>query len=116
MRWLVLALVGLAVDRASRLVATDDVTEPIRQAARRRWPPGVRPQVGPDGQDLEGTAVLMANWRVRLLVCPRCVSFWLAALAALGLQLGGEIGSWPIAVLVWWGVAGGSAISLGMVP
>jgi hypothetical protein len=85
LRWLDVALLALATFRIGRVVATDEVTYPLRAPfvdAKLKRPRGESPRIEetPTGS---GLRVAMGQ----LLTCPTCAAFWGAAIQVWGLML-----------------------------
>jgi hypothetical protein len=85
LRWLDVALLALATFRLGRVVATDEVTFPLRAPfieARLKRPRGEAPRVEetPTGSGMQAALG-------QLLTCPSCAAFWGAALQTWGLML-----------------------------
>jgi Protein of unknown function (DUF1360) len=82
--WLVWTVYALAVYRATRLVTTDEITEPFRRRIQSR---GWREQVRLDARDVvietrtidaPGARGALARWTFSLVTCNWCVSMWVA--------------------------------------
>lgn len=91
----VLAVMVLAVARLTRLVTTDDITEPWRARVMTHQPLG------------------SPTWFARMIVCNWCVGIWVALVAAVVARLTGLVTTWVWAVWAWFAVAGGSGLLLG---
>lgn len=59
----------------------------------------------------QGWAENQSNWLKRGLMCPICLSFWLALLFTLLLGLLTPF-TWPVFLIHWLGIAGGAAFLL----
>lgn len=94
MTFLVLVALGLAAWRAASLVTSDTITEPLRAAARRRWP--VR-----DGH---------RRWQVELVHCGRCLSVWTAGICSAVALSCGLLDGWRWTWLAWASSAGVAAL------
>jgi hypothetical protein len=71
-----IALLGIATYRAGRLIAFDQVTEPLRAPVTEETGGGVRS---------EGSGVQAAIGE--MLSCPTCIGTWIAASLVLGLRV-----------------------------
>jgi hypothetical protein len=87
--WGVLALAALAAYRLARLLTTDTLSEPLRDAVARRWP----------------TVGLSPRWPTELVNCFWCVSLWTSLLAVLLAHWAGVLDSWQLVVLGWLAAA-----------
>lgn len=70
------ALLGISTYRAGRLIAFDQVTEPLRAPVTEQTDDGVQP---------EGSGVQAAIGE--MLSCPTCIGTWIAASLVLGLRV-----------------------------
>lgn len=89
-----LLLTALAAHRVTRLVTTDSITDPLRQAIFDRWPPTLQRA----GQRWNGELGLLVHrpadetWpRPRkvtaMLDCPWCAGFWISAAFVFGRRI-----------------------------
>ena len=109
-----LIVATLAVVRATRLITTDQLTDPLRHALTRRFPPTNREVVRPEtGRPIPDSATITPHWIVKLAACDWCVSFWLALGAALVLHAIGLMPEWRWVGMGWWGMAGAAGLLLG---
>jgi hypothetical protein len=95
-----MALLTVAVFRASRLISKDSITSFIRSPFTR-----FAGQAGPDElkEEVVGTGIRHAIGE--LLTCPFCLTVWLATTAAFGLLLFPRPTRWVCSVL---GIVAGS--------
>jgi hypothetical protein len=108
---LAFAVMTLAVVRATRLVTTDDLTEPMRRWLGRRFPPYRRTLTYKDGE--AASHVTVPSFVVRLSSCDWCVSVYLAAVAALVGKWTHMVPTWQWIGWSWLGMAGGAGLLLG---
>lgn len=94
MTWGVLALVALATYRVSRLVTTDEITEPLREYLVERYPPR---EVAPNR--------LVASWPVTFVHCSWCVSIWTSLALLVATFYLGLVPTWQLLAIAWPAVA-----------
>lgn len=97
----VFALLALACYRVTRLVVTDELTQPLRDRVLRRWPPTNRPLLGFDGQPRPDTGRLAPSWQVTLVNCSWCVGVWTSLAGVALLHWRGYLHSWTVSGFAW---------------
>jgi hypothetical protein len=102
MTWGVFVVATLAAYRVSRLITTDDITEPLRVAIIRRWPATVEAITNPnDGSPMPGSAISKPQWPVVLVHCTWCVSLWISLAVVLIAHATGFDNSWTLVAFDW---------------
>ncbi len=91
-----LTLLGLATFRAGRIVAMDQVVEPLRAPFTGGTP-------NEPGQEPQGTGVRKALGD--LITCPTCISTWIGAFLVYGLRLAPVPTRILLAILATTGIA-----------
>ena len=92
-----IVLIALAAFRATRLITSDTITEPLRDRLERwAW------EFGPNGQ-LKARGALR-TWLVEGLTCQWCLGVWMSAASYSTWRWAGEVGLALLAILAIAGV------------
>lgn len=105
MTWGVLVLAALATYRLTRLVTTDDLTEPMRHRVLVRFPPRRGALEDDLGRPIPGSSRLVPSLPVTFVNCSWCVSVWIAGIVLVAVHFAGLLPSWQLAAVAWLAVA-----------
>ncbi len=101
MTWGVLVLVSLASYRLTRVVTTDELTEPLRHWVLVYFPPRQGALEDELGRPVDGTHTLVPSRPVMFVNCPWCVSVWTSLVLVLAAHFSGVLNSWQLVLLGW---------------
>lgn len=97
-------LVALASFRLTRLVTTDELTEPFRHWVLVRFPPRVGTIEDQFGRPKPGTSRLVPSIPVAFINCAWCVSVWTSLGLLIAAHFAGLFPSWELLAFAWLAV------------